>query len=62
MGYSRKIHGPDGRHGFLTPPPPEFLKLLEPPLPSGFPSSPIQMSIKLLDTVILIILNVKEFF
>ena len=40
MGYSRKNpHPHDGRHGFLTPPPPHppgFPKLLEPPSTQDF--------------------------
>ena len=37
MGYSRKNpHPHDGRHGFLTPHPPGFPKLLESPSPQDF--------------------------
>ena len=61
MGYSRKNpHPHDGRHSFLTPPPPStwISKTAWAPLHSGFPSSktspPIWISIKLLNTIILI--------
>ena len=59
MGYSRKnSHPHDGRHGFLTPPSTWISKTAWAPLHSGFPSSktpaPIWISIKLLDTVILL--------
>ena len=59
MGYSRKNpHPHDRRQGFLTPPPTWISKTVWAPLPLGFPSSktlpPIWISIKLLDTVILI--------
>ena len=62
MGYSRKNPHPHyGRHSFLTPPPPPSIwisKTAWAPLHSGFPSwktpAPIWISIKLLDTVILL--------
>ena len=59
LGYSRKnLHPHDGRHGFLTPASTWISKTAWALLPSGFPSSktppPIWISIKLLDTVILI--------
>ena len=51
MGYSKKNpHPHDGRHGFLTPHPPGFPKLLEPPSPQDFQVQ----RIKLLDAVILL--------
>ena len=61
MGYSRKNpHPHDGRHSFFTPRPPStwISKTAWAPLHSGFPSSktspPIWISIKWLNTIILI--------
>ena len=59
LGYSRKNpHPHDGRYRFLTPSPTWISKTAWAALPSGFSSSktppPIWISIKLLDTVILI--------
>lgn len=65
-------HPHNGRHIFypLPPPPPQLptgiRKLLEPPLPSGFPSSKtppsIWLCLKLLDIIILIYTQCTRFF
>ena len=67
--FQKKSTPPDGRHGFLTPSIPfhlNFQNCLSPSSPPDFqvqspppPPPPIRFSIKLLDTVILIILNVE---